>query len=33
MRPQVPAYFNDAQREATIAAGRMAGLDKVRLLK
>lgn len=29
----VPAYFNDQQREATVAAGMMAGLEKVRLLR
>src|SRR5262245_37253095 len=28
----VPAYFNDAQRQATIEAGEMAGLDVVRIL-
>src|SRR5215213_7991880 len=28
----VPAYFNDAQRQATIEAGQMAGLDVVRIL-
>jgi len=28
----VPAYFNDRQRQATRAAGRLAGLDVVRLL-
>jgi molecular chaperone HscC len=27
----VPAYFNDRQRKATIAAGRIAGLDVVRI--
>ena len=30
---QVPAYFNDEQREATIQAGRLAGLETVRLLR
>lgn len=29
----IPAYFNDEQKEATIAAGQMAGLQKVRLLR
>jgi len=28
----VPAYFNDAQRRATIKAGEMAGLDVVRII-
>ena len=28
----VPAYFNDAQRQATIEAGSLAGLDVVRIL-
>ncbi|HVK08574.1 MAG TPA: Hsp70 family protein [Gemmataceae bacterium] len=28
----VPAYFNDAQRQATIEAGTLAGLDVVRIL-
>ncbi|HJZ92830.1 MAG TPA: Hsp70 family protein [Gemmataceae bacterium] len=28
----VPAYFNDAQRQATIEAGEMAGLEVVRIL-
>ena len=28
----VPAYFNDAQRRATITAGEMAGLDVVRII-
>jgi molecular chaperone DnaK len=28
----VPAYFNDAQRQATIEAGQLAGLDVVRIL-
>jgi molecular chaperone DnaK (HSP70) len=28
----VPAYFNDAQRQATRAAGRMAGLDVLRMV-
>lgn len=30
---QVPAYFDPAQRAATIAAGKLAGLDKVRLIR
>ena len=30
---QVPAYFNEAQREATTAAGRLAGLEVVRLIR
>ena len=30
---QVPAYFNDEQRDATIAAGKIAGLDNVKLIK
>lgn len=30
---QVPAYFDPMQREATIAAGKLAGLDKVRLIR
>lgn len=29
----VPAYFDDPQREATIAAGKLAGLEVVRLLR
>ena len=29
----VPAYFDDAQREATVEAGRLAGLETVRLIK
>ena len=29
----VPAYFDDAQREATVQAGRLAGLDTVRLIR
>lgn len=29
----IPAYFNDEQKEATVAAGQMAGLKKVRLLR
>lgn len=29
----VPAYFNDAQREATIQAAQAAGIDKVKLLR
>jgi molecular chaperone DnaK (HSP70) len=29
----VPAYFNDAQREATIAAANLAGVEKVKLLR
>ena len=28
----VPAYFNDAQRKATVDAGRIAGLDVKRIL-
>src|SRR4030095_12008535 len=28
----VPAYFNDAQRQATIEAGQVAGLEVVRIL-
>jgi molecular chaperone DnaK (HSP70) len=28
----VPAYFNDAQRNSTVAAGRIAGLDVLRIL-
>jgi molecular chaperone DnaK len=28
----VPAYFNDAQRQATIEAGKLAGLEEVRIL-
>ena len=28
----VPAYFNDAQRQATKDAGRMAGLEVLRLV-
>jgi molecular chaperone DnaK len=28
----VPAYFNDAQRQATIEAGKLAGLDVLRIL-
>lgn len=28
----VPAYFNDAQRKATIAAGKIAGLDVLRII-
>jgi molecular chaperone DnaK len=28
----VPAYFNDAQRNATKAAGRIAGLDVMRII-
>src|SRR5213080_3871297 len=28
----VPAYFNDAQRQATIEAGQLAGLEVVRIL-
>ena len=30
---QVPAYFSEAQREATMAAGRLAGLEVVRLIR
>eukprot|EP00775_Hariotina_reticulata_P011055 gene11055-11210_t len=29
----VPAYFNDEQREATVAAGKLAGLETVRLIR
>jgi molecular chaperone DnaK len=29
----VPAYFDDAQREATVQAGRLAGLETVRLIR
>ncbi|GKY97609.1 hypothetical protein MPSEU_000719300 [Mayamaea pseudoterrestris] len=29
----VPAYFNDAQRQATLDAAAMAGMDKVKLLR
>lgn len=29
----IPAYFNDEQKEATVAAGMMAGLEKVKLLR
>lgn len=29
----VPAYFTDAQREATVTAGRIAGLDTVRIIR
>ena len=29
----VPAYFSEAQREATITAGRIAGLDTVKLIR
>ena len=29
----VPAYFNDDQREATATAGRIAGLDTVRIIR
>ncbi|GAB4820667.1 hypothetical protein N2152v2_007713 [Parachlorella kessleri] len=29
----VPAYFDDAQREATITAGRIAGLETVRIIR
>ena len=32
-RWQVPAYFDEEQREATMQAGRLAGLDTVRLLR
>jgi molecular chaperone DnaK len=28
----VPAYFNDAQRAATVAAGRIAGLEVLRII-
>ena len=30
---QVPAYFNTLQQNATIAAGRLAGLEQVKLIK
>ena len=30
---QVPAYFDEEQREATIQAGRLAGLDTVKLIR
>ena len=29
----VPAYFTDAQRAATIAAGRLAGLESIRIIR
>ena len=29
----VPAYFTESQREATVAAGRIAGLQTVRLIR
>jgi molecular chaperone DnaK len=29
----VPAYFTDSQREATVTAGRIAGLDTVRIIR
>ncbi len=29
----VPAYFDDAQREATITAGKIAGLETVRIIR
>ncbi|CAJ1917020.1 unnamed protein product [Cylindrotheca closterium] len=29
----VPAYFNDAQRDATVRAANLAGIDKVKLLR
>jgi heat shock protein 1/8 len=29
----VPAYFNDSQREATVAAGKIAGLEAVKLIR
>jgi len=29
----VPAYFNDTQREATMAAGRLAGLEKIKIIR
>lgn len=29
----VPAYFNNEQRQATIEAGRLAGLETVRLVR
>ena len=31
--PQVPAYFDEAQREATQFAGLLAGLEKVKLIR
>ena len=30
---QVPAYFNTLQQNATIAAGRLAGLEQIKLIK
>ena len=29
----VPAYFDESQRQATVAAGRIAGLETVRLIR
>lgn len=29
----VPAYFSESQRQATITAGRIAGLETVRLIR
>jgi len=29
----VPAYFSESQRDATVAAGRIAGLETVRLIR
>jgi molecular chaperone DnaK len=29
----VPAYFGEAQRDATVTAGRIAGLDTVKLIR
>jgi len=29
----VPAYFSEAQRDATVTAGRIAGLDTVKLIR
>lgn len=29
----VPAYFSDEQREATVAAGGIAGLEMVRIIR
>ena len=28
-----PAYFSESQRDATVAAGRIAGLETVRLIR
>lgn len=33
MLMQVPAYFDDAQREATRLAGMQAGLETVKLIR